>query len=320
MKSVDPATCCFLTSCKDQPVHLRDGFTGQLRASYRSYNQMDEISSAYSLTFDASGDHVICGHDGRIDMFDTNRPGRDSQILCSWIKKSKEGIPEIVSCFATSHSCPSLVACGSYAKCCGLIDLNARKRERVVGMLCDPLARFPGVTHVLYSRDGWQLFAGARKSNEILCWDLRTMSNEPLYRLHRGGPGNEETTNQRLEFDIDISGKHLVSGSQHGEIYVYDLDGDGTTPTTPFPKHKDTVNGVSFHPTLPIVAFSTGQRKFSIDMGPDHDHPPSPLPQSHQLHKHLTYDNLVSIWRCWPKSPPPPQPEYGIASMETCNK
>ena len=35
MVSSDPATCCFASTCRDTPIHLWDGWTGELRATYR---------------------------------------------------------------------------------------------------------------------------------------------------------------------------------------------------------------------------------------------------------------------------------------------
>lgn len=40
MSSWDPSTCCFLSTSQGSPVHLWDAFTGQLRATYRAYNQL----------------------------------------------------------------------------------------------------------------------------------------------------------------------------------------------------------------------------------------------------------------------------------------
>lgn len=39
MNSWDPATCCFLSTSRESPLHLWDAFTGELRATYRPYNQ-----------------------------------------------------------------------------------------------------------------------------------------------------------------------------------------------------------------------------------------------------------------------------------------
>lgn len=40
MNSWDPATCCFLSTSRESPIHLWDAFTGELRATYRAYNQL----------------------------------------------------------------------------------------------------------------------------------------------------------------------------------------------------------------------------------------------------------------------------------------
>ena len=39
MNSWEPSTCCFLSTSRDSPLHLWDAFTGELRATYRAYNQ-----------------------------------------------------------------------------------------------------------------------------------------------------------------------------------------------------------------------------------------------------------------------------------------
>ena len=35
MNSMDPPTCCFVSTAKAQPIHLFDAFNGKLRATYR---------------------------------------------------------------------------------------------------------------------------------------------------------------------------------------------------------------------------------------------------------------------------------------------
>ncbi|RLU20741.1 hypothetical protein DMN91_007354 [Ooceraea biroi] len=41
MNSWQPASCCFLSTSKESPAYLWDAFTGELRATYRPYNQHD---------------------------------------------------------------------------------------------------------------------------------------------------------------------------------------------------------------------------------------------------------------------------------------
>lgn len=40
MNSWEPATCCFLSTSRESPIHLWDAFNSELRATYRAYNQL----------------------------------------------------------------------------------------------------------------------------------------------------------------------------------------------------------------------------------------------------------------------------------------
>jgi len=176
-------------------------------------------------------------------------------LLCNHNKKSKSGIHGIISCFATSNACPNYIACGSYSKICAIID--EKNAGELVGTFSDSTNRMAGVTQVKFSLDGWYIFVGSRKCNEILCWDLRTMSSEPIMRLPR-----VVSTNQKIGFDIDLSGNYLFTGSGDGQILIYDLQQGGLPVVSPFITHTDCVNGIAFHPCLPLLATSTGERKF----------------------------------------------------------
>lgn len=59
-----------------------------------------------------------------------------------------------------------------------------------------------------FTPDGNFLYTASRTSNVISCWDIRDTANV-LYELPRPGK-----TSQRITFDIDPSGKTLVSGDQ----------------------------------------------------------------------------------------------------------
>ena len=59
-----------------------------------------------------------------------------------------------------------------------------------------------------FSRDGNYLYTGARRDPDILCWDVRASSGI-VYRLARASAG----TNQRISFDIEPCGRHLVTGT-----------------------------------------------------------------------------------------------------------
>lgn len=48
MNSSSPATCCWAASGHEGPIHLWDAFSGELRCSYRGYNNLDELEAAIS--------------------------------------------------------------------------------------------------------------------------------------------------------------------------------------------------------------------------------------------------------------------------------
>lgn len=64
------------------------------------------------------------------------------------------------------------------------------------------------IRQALFTPDGNYLFTGARKENDILCWDIRNTSRVVM-RLSRLA-----NTNQHIHFDIDPTGKYLITGSQ----------------------------------------------------------------------------------------------------------
>lgn len=61
MNSMYPSTCCLATTARDQPIHLWDAFSGNLRATYIAKNNVDEVKCAHSLAFSCSGEQMVCG-------------------------------------------------------------------------------------------------------------------------------------------------------------------------------------------------------------------------------------------------------------------
>ncbi|XP_026581041.1 telomerase Cajal body protein 1, partial [Pseudonaja textilis] len=203
----------------------------------------------------------------------------------------KQGQSGIISCIVFSPTQP-LYACASYAKTVGLY-------SRVEG---DPLAMLVGhhggVTHAVFSPDGVYLFTGGRKDAEILCWDLR-QPGEIVFSLPR-----TVSTNQRMYFDLDPSGRYLLSGSTSGQITVWDTsqpppaDPPATLqPLLRFQAVGDCVNGISLHPSLPLLATTSGQRQFPdlLDSGEDEaeegGHHPATPPRARG-------DNALRLWWC----------------------
>lgn len=62
----DSSSTCFITSCRDHPIHLWDLLTGDIRCSYRGHNHVDELDPAISLTFNLTGDKIYAGYNRMI--------------------------------------------------------------------------------------------------------------------------------------------------------------------------------------------------------------------------------------------------------------
>ena len=104
MNSTDPATCCFLATCRDQPIHLFDAYSGAIRASYRPYNALDEMESPTVVQFSPNGQCILAGGfrtDRCVHVFDVSRPGRDSTVLrLGKTRRSSDGQKGLVSAIA----------------------------------------------------------------------------------------------------------------------------------------------------------------------------------------------------------------------------
>ncbi|XP_061446215.1 telomerase Cajal body protein 1 [Rhineura floridana] len=287
MNSSDPQTCFVASSSRDNPIHIWDAFCGDLRATFRPYNHLDELTAAHSLCFTPDGSQLFCGFDKIVRVFDTSRPGRMCENRPTFVKK--QGQSGIISCIAFSPTQP-LYACASYSKTVGLY-------SRAEG---EPLAVLHGhqggITHALFAPDGFHLFTGGRKDAEILCWDLR-QPGEVLSAMCR-----TVATNQRLYFDLDPSGRLLLSGDTEGLVSVWDTSQPPTSgparpllqPLLQFQALTDCVNGISLHPSLPLLATASGQRRFPDLWDSEEEEEGGSLSSRPQAHG----DNSLQLWWC----------------------
>nr|XP_003701947.1 PREDICTED: telomerase Cajal body protein 1 [Megachile rotundata] len=247
MNSWDPTTCCFLSTSRESPIHLWDAFNGELRATYRAYNQVDEVESSISVQFIDSAREVWAGFKNALKTFDVERPGR--QINTIQFKTDFPNVTGLVSCIRENPIMPGLVAFGTYSKCIGLY------RD---GPLCT-FKTGSGVTQIEFSSCGTKLFSAVRRSNEFLCWDLRNPGTI-LYSLQ----GRQSDTNQRIQFNVSFDGKQIISGGTDGYIAVWELPEDinyeDLNTMYKIKLSNDCINGISVHKSLPILATSTGQR------------------------------------------------------------
>ncbi|GAB1605481.1 telomerase Cajal body protein 1 isoform X1 [Argonauta hians] len=282
MSSADPDTCCLASTSKDNPIHLWDAFTGELRCTYSAYDQADEMTSAHSVAFSVDGQTLFCGFNKMLRTFDVNQPGRMCTKQATYCKKTKSGQCGIVSCIAASPVDVALFATGSYSKQIALYTTSSDT------MVCMLEGHQGGVTHLLFSPDGTKIFSGGRKDPEILCWDLRNPG-----RILCVAPRQVET-NQRIYFDLSQSSQHLISGNHNGTISVWDTldiphnqssaeEECKLSPLLSYTAHCDGVNGVSLHPTCPLLASSSGQRHILVDEDSEEEVPES-------------YSNDLRIW------------------------
>uniref|UniRef100_A0A6Q2XDV9 Telomerase Cajal body protein 1 n=1 Tax=Esox lucius TaxID=8010 RepID=A0A6Q2XDV9_ESOLU len=302
MTSLDPDSCFIASSSRDNPVHIWDAFYGDLRASFRPYNHLDELTAAHSLCFSPDGSQLYCGFDKCVRVFYTDRPGRDCEERPTAVKKLGPGQTGIISCMAFSP-CQSVYACGSYSRTAGLYSCQDGS---LLALL--PPRHHGGVTHLAFSPDGQHLYTGGRKDPEILCWDLRD-PGKVLFSLKR-----TVATNQRIYFDLDPSGRYLLTGDTEGLVSVWDTltappDGNEELlqPHLQFQAHRDCTNGISVHPFMPLLVTSSGQRQFvspgdssdgdSSDSGSEADVVMlSPTPAVRQ-------DNALTVWWAGPLLP-----------------
>ena len=66
MNSQNPTTSCYITSCRDHPIHLWDAKMGDVRCSYRGFNHLDELEAANSISFNLTGDRIYAGYKSMI--------------------------------------------------------------------------------------------------------------------------------------------------------------------------------------------------------------------------------------------------------------
>jgi hypothetical protein len=64
-----------------------------LRASYRGYDDADEVTAAYSLAFSPDGARLVAGYSRCLRVFDVAKPGRDCARLMTHRKKQEGSIP-----------------------------------------------------------------------------------------------------------------------------------------------------------------------------------------------------------------------------------
>ncbi|KAJ2703455.1 hypothetical protein FB645_003895 [Coemansia sp. IMI 203386] len=288
MNTSDPATCCIATSMRDQPIHLRDTNTGLVRASYIGHSSHETLLTANSVAFVADGTRLLAGYSGHLASYDIQRPGMPVEMASmSLSRRSKDGMKGVVSCIAPSRDCTTMV--------CGTFSGHMSVRSQIDIGKAEMVWRFPdeyggqrGVDHIAWSSNGCYLWASGRGARRYLvCWDLRDMRG-PLHVVAKR-PSTVGSSSQRMRFDFDQSGRHLVAGEYDGSVSVHDTwNMDNNATSGYFGAHKDMVPGVCAHPYYSLLATASGQRHF--------EQPNSDSDNEGSSNGAVSPDNSLKIW------------------------
>lgn len=221
-----PATCCFITSSQDHPIHLRDAVTGSLRNTYRPFNNVDEVCHASSLCFSLDGSRIVAGFPLYLRVFDLQRPGRQVE---DWLLSTRKGKGQkgIIGAVTASPVSPGLYAAGSYNR--NICLYHQGSRGKAVGWLADLEQDYVmgGVTQLTWVNE-WLLLSGHRKDHWLRAWDLRMVSSErrqetrethPKALLHRFP--RAVRTHQRFMFSVEAD--ELATGEDSGNLVFYSL-------------------------------------------------------------------------------------------------
>ncbi|KAH9929327.1 uncharacterized protein B0H18DRAFT_873993, partial [Fomitopsis serialis] len=295
----NPAAFCFLASVRECPVKLLDANDGRLRASYRIVDHRERQIAPHSIAFNATADKFYCGFEDAIEVFDVQRPGEGTRLHVTPSKKSKDGLKGIISALAFSADVDS----GVYAA--GSLSPSAPSTSNIA-LFSEATGEAPimfvgaenlshgapsgiraGVMQLMFNpARPYLLYASFRCHEAIYAWDLRGDVNNPVHIYTRqtveASPSmpaaRKVSTNQKLKFDLDITGKVLGVGDQLGNITLFDTTSDESAaasfsaesearisrpiPILKYAAHEDAIGSVSFHPLRPVLLSVSGSRHF----------------------------------------------------------
>eukprot|EP00793_Prasinoderma_coloniale_P005583 PRCOL_00004057-RA len=198
------------TAARGGPVTLWDGVGGGVRAAYCARTDAEGAPlRALSVCFDAHDGAMLTGGDGAIRLFDVERPGAPVAQFGGKELPQRGLMGALATCAARSGA----LAAGSYSRTVGIYGRGGRRLEPLFVLE----GHGGGVTGLRWSACGNYVYSGARRDDDIVCWDVRSGAGE-LYRLRR-----RAATNQKVQFDIEPAGRYLLSGGTDGRVRAYDL-------------------------------------------------------------------------------------------------
>lgn len=275
MTSTSSSSSVCLVSCGRNPLRLIDAYTGKTRATYKAFDHLEQMVSPHSIAFSPDGEKIYAGFTGILRVFYTSVPGSSFiEVPTASDAYLQTGI---LSCIAFNPGDKKMFAVGSYSK---QISLSNERDEAVFHVLGGQSKG--GVTHLAFSQDGNKLLSGGRKDPNIICWDLRNLGQ--VFCVYK----RSVSTNQRMYFDV--KNDMLFSGNDNGLISLWSLSSPETSPSQSFKGHNDSVNGISLHPCLPLLASVSGSRKFPELTSDDEDE------QLFSKRYSAQSDNSLKVW------------------------
>lgn len=109
-----------------------------------------------------------------------------------------------------------------------------------------------GITQLQFSPSNpYHLFSTSRRSNTIVVWDIRMLSdttNMIAVNGYNSYPIDNGNTNQRIEFDINNDGTILYVGGIDSIIRIYDIQSGNCIESIKHECYNDSVvNGISYY-------------------------------------------------------------------------
>ncbi|XP_055550742.1 telomerase Cajal body protein 1 homolog [Wyeomyia smithii] len=280
MHSSMPETSVWIASRQHEPIQMWDAYTGKLRCSYKGYNAVDEVEAALSIAWSLDGSFIFGGYKKSIKMFDVKAPGREISSFPTKVT---------ASCMTVCSPLPNLLIFGSWSR--SITALATDSNQTIpVGNNSRECSHSAGVTWLKFIPRTNLFVSGGRRDSKLLMWDIR-MLEKPYHVLQRACD-----TNQRIYFDSSPYGEWVITGNTDGVVRAWNLLEVETERKSyrqyDFSLHRDCCNGVSFHPSKPIIATASGQHHFPpVEDSADN----SPL-DSKLSDAHNSEENSLTLW------------------------
>ncbi|VUZ53363.1 unnamed protein product [Hymenolepis diminuta] len=250
MNSNNDQTCVFISARERSSIGMWDSMTGTLRCTYMTANANNEVEDIKSVAFSSDGSCIFCGFKRFVKVINTEYPAIMRRIPeCGQKPKLRGIISAIATPPYTESGGSGLYALGTFN---GTVDVYSMTGDSEPIIECANKGS-RGVSQLRFLSERF-LIAGGRVDGLIRMWDLAGTSKEPCLTFHR-----RVENYQRFHFDVDSTSTYLFTGNQTGAVFCYNLS-TGELESS-WRAHDDSCNGMSIHPSMPILATAAGQRR-----------------------------------------------------------